>query len=104
MNNIYCELMTPEEVEEFEKVLIKLGNSEFERPLFYASKPPYWYRKGLERSEGEDPLAAVFLLGGMVLSGRRGGPGTMITTKEMKEILEFLIDFKKRIQDKTVTQ
>lgn len=94
---VYCELLNSEEVAKFEALLIKLGNKEFERPLFYASKPPYWYRKGLERGEGEDPLAAIILYGGMVMAGNRSVDGKKITSSNMQKILEFLIAFKERI-------
>lgn len=59
---LYCELMTHEQVKEFEILMASVGiENEYNRPFFYTKDKPYWELKGLTRGIGEDPLAVVML-------------------------------------------
>lgn len=62
ITTLYCELMTHEEVEEFDTLMDTVAScNEFERPAHYAEREPYWMKAGLPRGENDDPLAAVAL-------------------------------------------
>ena len=58
---LYCELMTAEQVSEFEDIMTKMGYDEMYRPTIWAERTPYWMREGRQRGKNEDPLAAVIL-------------------------------------------
>lgn len=59
---LYCELLTHEEVEEFDTLMDTVAScNEYERPAHYAEREPYWMRAKQPRGENDDPLAAIIL-------------------------------------------
>lgn len=61
VTTLYCELLTNDDIIEFEELMVSLGYDEIDRPARWAKLVPYWYAKGLPRGEGDDPLAVVIL-------------------------------------------
>lgn len=58
---LYCELITTEQVAEFEKLMTDLGFDEMERPARWARRAPHWVEEGSPRGKNEDPLAVIIL-------------------------------------------
>lgn len=59
---LYCELMTYEEVEEFDTLMTTVACcDQFCRPAVYAERQPYWMKAGKPRGKNDDPLAVVIL-------------------------------------------
>lgn len=58
---LYCELLTAEQVAEFDTLMDEMGYDTLDRPAKWAERPPYWARENKPRGENDDPLAAVIL-------------------------------------------
>lgn len=62
ITTLYCELLTHEEVTEFETLMDTVACCDrFNRPGVYAEREPYWMKTKQPRGENDDPLAAVIL-------------------------------------------
>lgn len=61
ITTLYCELLTNDDIAEFEELMVYYGYSEMDRPAKWAERKPHWMEAGLPRGENDDPLAAVIL-------------------------------------------
>lgn len=93
ITTLYCELMTGEQVAEFESLMTQCGYGEMCRPMRYAKRVPVWVLEKREREEGEDPLAAITLTIDhnrkkvRFDAGYRSCSGQMIEPEQMKLLL-----------------
>lgn len=58
---LYCDLITMEQVLEFEQLMVQFGYDRMCRPMAFARRQPGWVVEQRERMPGEDPLAAITL-------------------------------------------
>lgn len=97
----YCELLTAEQVEEFETLMTDKGYEELERPAKWAERVPYWIRENKPRGENDDPLAAIILtldhnnFKYSLYAAYRCTEGEMVGTKEMKHLISCLGYFRR---------
>ena len=91
---LYCELLTHEEVEEFNTLMVVvIPRAECYYPAFYVQHSPEWIREGRPRGENEDPLAAIILkichthAQYSLTAGYRCVEGTKVEPEIMKNII-----------------
>lgn len=93
---LYTELNTIDDVNAAIQLMASMGCDKFDLPIAYAQRPPAWFRECRERTEGEDPLAAVIITYDLptkkysITSGNRCVSGEYITPNAMMGIL-FII-------------
>ena len=61
LKQIWCELMTQEEVLLLERLLMQMNIDPMCRPVRWAKRPTDWMRENRERKPGEDPMAVVYI-------------------------------------------
>ena len=89
---LYCELMTSEQVSEFDSLMARYGYDKMRRPMVYANRLPVWAVEKRERKADEDPLAVITLIIDhdtekvMFDAGYRSCSGRLISPEQMKNL------------------
>lgn len=62
LKQIWCELMTQEEVSLLERLLVQMNIAPMYRPAWWVNHAATaWMRENRERKPGEDPMAVVYI-------------------------------------------
>ena len=97
---LYCELMTSEQVSEFETLMEEMGYDEYDRPAKWAERIPNWMANGTPRGERDDPLAAIILTfyhesSQYALTSAYRSVGGELITPEMMRYFILALDYTK---------